>query len=120
MMNSSPVRHKPESTLTQREMDLARSVQEVTELVMLRLAYESSKQVLPNLWYRVVASLGEWRVLRKSLPTYGFSRLQGMRECFGAALNVHYQFLKSGPGEASVRVTQDAMRGKLFRPAVYQ
>ena len=29
---------EPESPLTQREMDLARSVQEVTELVMLRLA----------------------------------------------------------------------------------
>ncbi len=29
---------KPESTLTQREMDLARSVQEVTEMAMLRMA----------------------------------------------------------------------------------
>ncbi len=29
---------KPETKLTQREMDLARSIQEVTEEVMLRLA----------------------------------------------------------------------------------
>ena len=29
---------KPESQLTQREMDLARSIQEVTEEVMLRVA----------------------------------------------------------------------------------
>ena len=34
----------PESTLTQREMDLARSVQEVTELVMLRMARHVKKQ----------------------------------------------------------------------------
>ncbi len=32
---------KPESTLTQKEMDLARSVQEVTEMVMIRLAHHA-------------------------------------------------------------------------------
>jgi carbamoyltransferase len=35
---------KPESKLTQREMDLARSVQEVTELAMLRMARHVKKE----------------------------------------------------------------------------
>jgi len=35
---------KPESELTQREMDLARSVQEVTELAVLRIARHARKQ----------------------------------------------------------------------------
>jgi carbamoyltransferase len=35
---------KPESALTQREMDLARSVQEVTEEVMLRMARHAHKE----------------------------------------------------------------------------
>jgi len=40
----------PESRLTQREMDLARSIQEVTELVMLRMARHVRRETgLPNL-----------------------------------------------------------------------
>ena len=36
---------KPEAHLTQREMDLARSVQEVTEEIMLRLARTVQKEI---------------------------------------------------------------------------
>ena len=43
----SPAR-KPESTLTQDEMDLARSIQEVTEEVMLRLARTMQKETGTN------------------------------------------------------------------------
>jgi len=35
---------KPESELTQREMDLARSVQDVTEEIMLRMAKHIKKE----------------------------------------------------------------------------
>ena len=35
---------KPESRLTQREMDIARSIQEVTEEIMLKMAHQVKKE----------------------------------------------------------------------------
>jgi len=60
---------KPESKLTQREMDLARSVQEVTEEIMLRMARHVHKET--KMKYLVLAGgvalncVGNGRVLRE-------------------------------------------------------
>ena len=60
---------KPESPLTQREMDLARSVQEVTEEVMLRLARTLQKETgIENLCLAGGVALncvGNGRILRE-------------------------------------------------------
>jgi len=108
-----------ESTLTQREMDLARSIQEVTELVMLRLVNSLHRETgMPHLCLSGGVALncvGNGRVLREG----PFERLWiqpaagDAGSALGAALNVHYQFLgrerhPEGPG--------DAMRGSYLGP----
>ena len=110
---------QPESTLTQREMDLARSVQEVTEMVMLRLANTLHRETgLSNLCLSGGVALncvGNGRVLREG----PFQRLWiqpaagDAGSALGAALNVHYHFLnqpRTSPGPG------DAMRGSYLGP----
>lgn len=110
---------QPESTLTQREMDLARSVQEVTELVMLRLANSLHRETgLSNLCLSGGVALncvGNGRVLREG-PFQGLwiqPAAGDAGSALGAALNVHYHYLNQprtcqGPG--------DAMRGSYLGP----
>ena len=61
---------RPESPLTQREMDLARSIQEVTEMVMLAAANHLHRQTgLPNLCLAGGVALncvGNGRILRET------------------------------------------------------
>jgi carbamoyltransferase len=94
----SPPR-KPESRLTQRDMDLARSVQEVTEEVMLRMARHIHKETgEKNLCLAGGVALncvGNGRVLRESpfeniwiQPAAGDAG-----GALGAALFVWYQYL---------------------------
>ncbi|HBP90076.1 MAG TPA: carbamoyltransferase [Nitrospirales bacterium] len=110
---------QPESTLTQREMDLARSVQEVTEMVMLRLANSLHRETgLSNLCLSGGVALncvGNGRVLREG-PFSGLwiqPAAGDAGSALGAALNVHYGYLNQprvpqGPG--------DAMRGSYLGP----
>jgi carbamoyltransferase len=92
---------KPESLLTQRDMDLARSVQEVTEEVMLRMARHIRKETgEKNLCLAGGVSLncvGNGRVLREGpfeniwiQPAAGDAG-----GALGAALFVWYQYLEN-------------------------
>jgi carbamoyltransferase len=60
---------QPESKLTQREMDLARSVQDVTEEAMIKMARHARQQTgLPNLCLAGGVALncvGNGRILRE-------------------------------------------------------
>lgn len=92
---------KPEARLTQRHMDLARSVQEVTEEVMLRMArYVSRKTNCKNLCLAGGVALncvGNGRILREGIfenvwiqPAAGDAG-----GALGAALFVWYQYLEN-------------------------
>ncbi|MBI5676970.1 MAG: carbamoyltransferase [Planctomycetes bacterium] len=96
----SPPR-KPESLLTQRDMDLARSVQEVTEEVMLRMSrhiYKETRQKNLCLAGGVALNcVGNGRVLREGpfeniwiQPSAGDAG-----GALGAALFVWYQYLEN-------------------------
>lgn len=93
---------KPESRLTQRDMDLARSVQEVTEEVMLRMARHIHKGTgQENLCLAGGVALncvGNGRILREGpfkniwiQPAAGDAG-----GALGAALFVWYQYLENG------------------------
>ncbi len=111
---------KAEGQLTQREMDLARSIQEVTEIVMLRLANSLHKETgIKNLCLSGGVALncvGNGRVLREGpfeklwiQPAAGDAG-----SALGAALNVHYHYLDQ-PRQCDG--TQDAMRGSYLGPS---
>lgn len=108
-----------ESTLTQREMDLARSVQEVTEMVMLRLTNSLQRETgLSNLCLSGGVALncvGNGRVLREG-PFSGLwiqPAAGDAGSALGAALNVHYGYLKQ-PREC--QGSSDSMRGSYLGP----
>ena len=109
-----------EGQLTQREMDLARSIQEVTEIVMLRLANSLQKETgIKNLCLSGGVALncvGNGRVLREGpfeklwiQPAAGDAG-----SALGAALNVHYHYLDQ---PRTCEGTQDAMRGSYLGPS---
>jgi carbamoyltransferase len=111
---------QPETLLTQREMDLARSIQEVTEEVMLRLAHTLHRDTgLPNLCMAGGVALncvGNGRVLREG-PFSGLWIQPAAGDAggaIGAAMNAWHQL------EEQPRVVQkrhDAMRGSFLGPA---
>ncbi len=108
-----------ESTLTQREMDLARSVQDVTEMVMLRLANSLHRETgLSNLCLSGGVALncvGNGRVLREG-PFSGLwiqPAAGDAGSALGAALNVHYSYLNQ-PREC--QGPNDSMRGSYLGP----
>lgn len=92
---------KPESRLTQRDMDLARSVQEVTEEVMLRMArhiYQETKQKNLCLAGGVALNcVGNGRILREGpFETIWIQPAAGdAGGALGAALLVWYQYLEN-------------------------
>ncbi|MGV7229303.1 MAG: carbamoyltransferase family protein, partial [Nitrospirales bacterium] len=111
---------KSESELTQREMDLARSIQEVTEIVMLRLANSLQKETgIKNLCLSGGVALncvGNGRVLREGpfeklwiQPAAGDAG-----SALGAALNVHYHFLDQ---PRHCEGSEDAMKGSYLGPS---
>lgn len=115
----SPPRES-EGTLTQREMDLARSIQEVTEIVMLRLAKSLHKETgIQNLCLSGGVALncvGNGRLLREGpfqklwiQPAAGDAG-----SALGAALNVHYHYLDQ-PRQCDG--AEDAMRGSYLGPS---
>jgi carbamoyltransferase len=110
---------KPESLLTQRDMDLARSVQEVTEEAMLRLACTLHKETgAKNLCLAGGVALncvGNGRILREGpyeqlwiQPSAGDAGA-----AVGAALTAWYQ-LEGNPRNPDART--DGMQGALLGP----
>jgi carbamoyltransferase len=109
----------PESALTQREMDLARSVQVVTEEVMLRMARTAHRETgMENLCLAGGVALncvGNGRLLREG----PFKRLwiQPAAGDAGGALGVALLAWHRHLGEARTVVPhQDAMRGSYLGP----
>ena len=111
---------KPESKLSQREMDLARSVQEVTEEVMLRLSRTLHREIgSENLCLAGGVALncvGNGRILREGpfkelwiQPAAGDAG-----GALGAALSVWYQY-EGKPRTSNGK--QDRMRGSYLGPA---
>jgi carbamoyltransferase len=110
---------KPESPLTQREMDLARSIQDVTEEVMLRLARSLHRETgQPNLCLAGGVALncvGNGRILREG----PFERLWiqpaagDAGGAVGAALAAWYGYQK----QARTVQEGDAMHGAFLGPS---
>ncbi|MGZ9203798.1 MAG: carbamoyltransferase family protein [Nitrospira sp.] len=111
---------KPESKLTQREMDLARSVQEVTEEVMLRLSRTLHRET--GVDYLCMAGgvalncVGNGRILREG-PFKGLWIQPAAGDAggaLGAALTAWYQYQdqprKVNPGK-------DSLKGSYLGPA---
>ncbi len=110
---------EPETLLTQKEMDLARSVQEVTEEVMLRLARrlqaETGARNLCLAGGVALNCVANGRLLREG----PFERLWiqpaagDAGGALGAALSVWHEFLQN-PRQAN---PQDSMQGAYLGPA---
>jgi carbamoyltransferase len=109
-----------EGQLTQREMDLARSIQEVTEIVMLRLANSLHKETgVKNLCLSGGVALncvGNGRVLREGpfeklwiQPAAGDAG-----SALGAALTVYYHYLDQ---PRQCQGSEDTMRGSYLGPS---
>jgi carbamoyltransferase len=113
----------PESLLTQRHMDLARSIQEVVELAMLRMANHVHRQTgEKNLCLAGGVALncvGNGRILREGpfekiwiQPAAGDAG-----GSLGAALSVWYQYLNNGRDlEAVCGGRQDGMNAAYLGP----
>ncbi len=115
---------KAEGELTQREMDLARSVQEVTELAMLRMARHVQKETREkNLCLAGGVALncvGNGRILRETefeniwiQPAAGDAG-----GSLGAALSVWHQYLDRAREIEPIKSGRsDAMRGAYLGPS---
>jgi len=110
---------KPESPLTQREMDLARSIQEVTEETMLRLSRTLHGETgMPNLCLAGGVALncvGNGRVLREG-PFTGLWIQPAAGDAggaLGAALSVWHQL----EGQPRRPQPGDAMSGSYLGPS---
>lgn len=110
---------QPESPLTQREMDLARSIQEVTEETMLRLSRtlhrETGSQNLCLAGGVALNCVGNGRLLREG-PFKGLWIQPAAGDAggaLGAALSVWHQ-LEDQPRQPHCR---DAMAGSYLGPA---
>src|SRR5215831_13816903 len=111
---------KPETLLTQREMDLARSIQDVTEEVMLRLSrtlhQETGAENLCLAGGVALNCVGNGRILREG-PYRGLWIQPAAGDAGGAvgvALAVWHR-LERRPRTANGR--DDAMKGALLGPA---
>lgn len=111
---------KPESEITQREMDLARSVQEVTEMAMLRMAnhahQETGEKNLCLAGGVALNCVGNGRILRETpfekvwiQPAAGDGG-----GAVGAALSVWHHYLGN---ERTVSQRSDAMSGSYLGPS---
>ncbi len=115
---------KPEAALTQREMDLARSVQEVTEDAMLRMARhvhrETGEKNLCLAGGVALNCVGNGRILREGpfeniwiQPAAGDAG-----GSLGAALSVWYQYLENRRDVRKVCANHaDGMKGAYLGPA---
>ncbi len=110
---------EPESNLTQKEMDIARSLQEVTELVMLRCARHVRKETgMKNLCLAGGVALncvGNGKILAEKIfdhiwiqPAAGDAG-----GALGAALMIHYQYLGNPRKNDPLR---DSQKGSYLGP----
>ncbi|MFN0279238.1 MAG: carbamoyltransferase [Pyrinomonadaceae bacterium] len=110
---------RPETAITQREMDLARSVQEVTEMAMLRMANhvhsETGEKNLCLAGGVALNCVGNGRILRETpfeniwiQPAAGDAG-----GAVGAALSVWHQHLGH---ERTLNGVRDRMNGSLLGP----
>jgi carbamoyltransferase len=127
---------KPESKLTQKEMDLARSIQEITEEVMLKMAYfahrETGSKKLCLAGGVVLNCVGNGRLLREG-PCQDIWIQPAAGDAGGAvgvALSIWHRYLnnprhsyeerglwRSRKGDsAGVAVYPDAMKGAFLGP----
>src|SRR5438093_314690 len=111
---------QPETSLTQREMDLARSIQEVTEEVMLRLARtlhrETGSENLGLAGGVALNCVGNGRILREG--PYKRLWIQPAAGDAGGAVGVAlaaWHRLENQPRK--VNGQDDAMRGSLLGPS---
>ncbi len=110
---------KPESAITQREMDLARSVQEVTEIAMLRMANfahrETGEQNLCLAGGVALNCVGNGRILRdgKFEKVWIQPAAGDAGGAVGAALSVWHQYLGN---ERAVK-DKDHMKGSYLGPS---
>ena len=110
---------KSESTLTQKEMDLARSVQEVTEEVMLRLAKSTLKETgIKNLCLSGGVALNcvaNGKILKAGIFDEIFIQPAAgdAGGALGAALSAHYEY-KKHPRKVQ---KMDAMKGSYLGPS---
>ncbi|NGZ99098.1 MAG: hypothetical protein CV089_23810 [Nitrospira sp. WS110] len=111
---------KPESKLTQREMDLARSVQEVTEEVMLRLSRtlhrETGADYLCMAGGVALNCVGNGRILREG-PFRGLWIQPAAGDAggaLGAALTTWYQYERQ---PRNVMPGKDGIKGSYLGPA---
>ncbi len=110
---------KSESTLTQKEMDLARSVQEVTEEVMLRLAKSARKETgIANLCLSGGVALNcvaNGKILKAGIFDEVFIQPAAgdAGGALGAALCAHYEYKK----HPRVVNKLDSMKGSYLGPA---
>jgi carbamoyltransferase len=114
---------KPESRLTQRDMDLARSIQDVTELCVLRMVRhvhrETGEKALCMAGGVALNCVGNGRVRREGpfenvwiQPAAGDAG-----GALGAALSIWHQYLGRGRSAATARGCQsDAMKGSYLGP----
>ncbi len=109
----------PESPLTQREMDLARSIQEVTEEIMVRMARhvrkETGERNLVLAGGVALNCVGNGKLLREGIfddiwiqPAAGDAG-----GALGAAYIVHYHYLNNAPLTKSGR---DLQKGSYLGP----
>jgi carbamoyltransferase len=113
----------PESPLTQREMDLARSIQDVCEIAMLRMARhvhrETGERNLCMAGGVALNCVGNGRILREGpfekiwiQPAAGDAG-----GALGAALSVWYQYLERPRDPQAARgKCSDAMQGSYLGP----
>lgn len=115
-------RRKPESPLTQREMDIAASIQKVTEEIMLRIVRFAHRQTgMKNLTLAGGVALncvGNGRILREGpFENLWIQPASGdAGGALGAALFVHYQLLKN---ERKVDGRTDLQAASLLGPAYH-
>ena len=113
-------RRKPDMPITQREMDLARSIQDVTEECLLRQArylYQETK--LENLTMAggvVLNCIGNGRIVRESpFKNIWIQPVAGdAGGALGAALSVYYGYLKSPRNVSSFEF--DGQQASLLGP----
>ena len=110
---------KPESRLTQRDMDLARSVQEVTEEIMLRMARYVNRQTgqksLCLAGGVALNCVGNGRILREGpFENIWIQPVAGdAGGALGAALFVWYQYLGN---KRTTDGKKDSQQGSLLGP----
>ena len=111
---------KPESKLTQREMDLARSVQEVTEEVMLRLSRtlhrETGADYMCMAGWVALNCVGNGRILREG-PFKGLWIQPAAGDAggaLGAALTAWYQYEQQ---PRKVIPGKDGIKGSYLGPS---